>query len=167
MDNGATDAHLTSKLTGAHWLKQEGHDMATVPMDSSTGVPGYRYTPACLEQQVGSHRADVVCCCESDTVCVEAGYTPPDRLLKAFGIQYYDTLPIETDAKVEGAVHIAERSVDAFCVVPYRFGGMKERPPFEFRPGDIPAPDSGIPGRVASEVIGDYDVSDASRIVED
>lgn len=132
-DPGASDAHLTTKLTGVYWLDTAGHTMSTTNVETPEGVPAYHYASECFDQSVGSHRADTVCCCDEHTVVVEAGYTPPSRLLRAFGFRYYENISVDTNCEVDGVTRIDDTVFESFCVAPYRFGGMAERPVFEFR----------------------------------
>lgn len=154
-DSNSSDAHLTTKLTGAYWLEKEGHTMPTTVAQTRTGIPSYRFTAECFETSTTSHRADVACCCPDHTTIVEAGYTPPTRLLRAFGYRYYDDLSVATEDEVGGAVRVTDTVCESFCVAPYRFDGIEHRPIFEFRPVDLPTPDCGTIGAEASRIIED------------
>lgn len=57
--------------------------MDKVPRVDTDGGKLYAYRN--MELPTGGFRADVLCCCEGCSTTVEAGYTPPDRLLSAFG----------------------------------------------------------------------------------
>lgn len=152
-DSGASDAHLSTKLTGAYWLDETGHKMPTVSVETADAIPSYRYAAECFEQPVDSHRGDVVCCCDGHDVVVEAGYTPPQRLLRAFGFRYYGNLSVETSPEHDGVVRVADVALESFCVAPYRFGGMSERPVFEFRPANLPTSELGVVGAEASRIV--------------
>lgn len=129
-----TDRHVRMKIHGARYLRGMGHDVDTrpVPNPSSHHLSAF----ACFEEPRPEFTADVVCGCEDCTTIVEAGYTPPQRLLKAFGYSF----GLDEDACLRQDEHnpICARtrnySVDGFYTIPYETGSVDRVEVYKFEP---------------------------------
>lgn len=147
-----TDDHMRLKIQGARYLRGMGHEVDTRPIKNASSRHLSVFT--CFEEPCQGFTADVVCSCEACETVVEAGYTPPERLLKAFG---YSMAPDE-DACLRQDEHnpICARThdyyVDGFYTIPYGHHGDQVTV-FKFEPtGKLPDSDMA-PLRKAAEAI--------------
>jgi len=120
-----TDDHVRLKIHGARYLRGTGHEVDTQPISnpSSNHLSAF----SCFEESRPEFTADVVCSCDDCTTVVEAGYTPPQRLLTAFGYSF----GLDEDACLKQDEHnpISARTrdyyADGFYTIPY--GGSSDR----------------------------------------
>ncbi len=148
-----TDRHVQFKIHGARYLRGMGHDVKTKPMPNPKSH--HISVFSCFEERLPQFTADVLCACEDCQTVVEAGYTPPERLLSAFGYSFGldEERCLEQDSNNPICARIRDRTLDGFYTIPYQTGGSSVKV-YKFEPtGEMPDADMGALRKSAGSIL--------------
>ncbi len=128
-----TDRHVQFKIYGAKYLRAMDHDVETKPVRNRQSR--HLSVFSCFEETLPQFTADVLCTCEHCQTVVEAGYTPPERLLSAFGYSFGldKDRCLEQDSNNPLCARIRDRTLDGFYTIPYQKGSSSVKV-YKFEP---------------------------------
>lgn len=153
VDSAENREHFKLKIIGARFLDRRGHDMETEPVSDAESGKLFRYTG--FEKSYPGLNADVACddsCC--DTV-LEAGFTPPDRVLRMFGFTIAGDLSDmkENDQPTKLSVRHQSRSLKALHVLPYSGSEVGRNTVYSVKPESLPECNASHIAEIVDDVL--------------
>jgi len=155
MSTSESRGHLELKLQAVEYLQRNGFEIPkTQPPFEPADSDLWYYD--CFEKRAGYGDADVKIESGDETVVVEVGHTPHDRLWSAFGYLIEDHHPDRDNDLDDRLNRIHDHGIDQFISIPYTGHPDSEKRLYIFEPGDkIPEPNFSTVSENVTEVFGD------------